>query len=357
MDKIFRFFAGALTIIACAGFAESAQNPKIDCCKASCPSIRPDLKCDAGISFSSDFLYWQTSQTGNWYGQVANFHTSIPNPAGGDTNFFGDYKNPKYKFDPGVRVSFGFRPHYDHWQIDFVWTHMNSKALGSSDLPGAFETSVIIPNPLFFVPQILNNNSVNANATWRSNYNTIDLDINREIPLGKYFGLKGHFGLKNLWLNEKYHTFALAAYTAELPEPLTVVNSESNMVQKIWGIGPMVGLDSFWKVYKGFNLFGKAAFSLVWSQVKSTVLGQFFNGTEPVVVTAMTSNFHTVLPEIDLIVGGEYDINFCDNRYHLTLRAGWELITLFNANFLGASYSSLGDFNMSGLTTGFIFDF
>lgn len=357
MNKVFCFFAGALTIIACSGFAESTQNPKIDYCKASCPSIRPDLKCDVGISLSADFLYWETSQTGTWYGQVANFHTSIPNPAGGTNNFFGDYKNPEYKFDPGVRLSFGFKPHYDHWQIDLDWTHMNSKALGSSDLPGVFETSVIIPNPLFFVPQILNNNSVNANAIWTSNYNTIDLDINREIPLGKYFGLKGHFGLKNLWLNEKYHIFALAAYSAELPDPLTVVNSESNMVQKIWGIGPMVGLDLSWKVYKGFNLFGKSTFSLVGSHVKSTVLGQFFNGTEPVVVTAMTSNFHTILPEIDLIVGGEYDISFCDNRYHLTLRAGWELITLFNANFLGASYSSLGDFNMSGLTTGFSFYF
>jgi|GEM_PF-4828960 len=357
MDKVFRFFAGALTIITCTGFAESAQNPKIDSCTIRCPSIRPDLTSDVGISFSSDFLYWQTSQTGTWYGQVANFHTTIPNPAAGFNNFFGDYKNPENKFEPGVRVSLGFRPHYDYWQVDFVWTHMNSKALGFSDLPGEFESFVILPNPLFFVPQILNNNSINANAIWRSNYNTIDLDLNREIPLGKYFGLKGHFGLKNLWLNEKYNIFALAAYTSEVPVPLTVVNSESKMVQKIWGIGPMVGLDSSWKVYKGFNLFGKAAFSLVWSHVKSTVSGQFFNGTEPVVVTDMTSNFHTVLPEIDLIVGGEYDINFCDNRYHLTLRAGWELITLFNANFLGASYSSLGDFNMSGLTTGFAFDF
>ena len=159
MDKVFRFFVGALTIIACAGFAESAQNPKIDCCKASYSSIRPDLKGDKGISFSSDFLYWQTSQTGMWYGQVANFHTTIPNPAGGNDYFFGDYKNPGYKFDPGVRVSLGFKPQ-DDWQIDFVWTHMNSKAMGFSDLPGAFETSVIIPNPLFFVPQILNNNSV-----------------------------------------------------------------------------------------------------------------------------------------------------------------------------------------------------
>ena len=348
MDRICRLLASAFTLIACAGFS--------DCCRASCPSIWPDLRCDTGISLSADFLYWQTSQTGIWYGQVANFHTSISNPGGGNANFFGNYKNPEYKFDPGVRASLGFRPHYDHWQIDFIWTHMNSKALGFSNLSGEFNTSVIIPNPLFFVPQILNNNSVNASATWRSNYNTIDLDINREIPFGKYFGLKGHFGLKNLWLNEKYHIFAIAAYSAETP-PVTILNSESNMVQKIWGIGPMVGLDSLWKVYKGFNLFGKAAVSLIWSHVKSTVLGQFFNGAEPVVVTAMTSNFHTVLPEIDLVVGGEYDINFCDNRYHLTLRAGWELITLFDANFLGASYSSLGDFSMSGLTTGVVFDF
>ena len=88
-----------------------------------------------------------------------------------------------------------------------------------------------------------------------------------------------------------------------------------------------------------------------------TVLGQFFNESEPVTVTEMTSNFYTVLPEIDLIVGGEYNTNFYDNKYHLTLRAGWELVTLFNANFLGSSYSSLGDFNMSGLTAGFNFEF
>ena len=88
--------------------------------------------------------------------------------------------------------------------------------------------------------------------------------------MGKYFGLKGHFGLKNLWLNEKYHIFAFAAYSAELPEPLNIVNSEFNMAQKIWGIGPMVGLDSFWKVYKGFNRSEKLRF--LWYGAMSNLL-------------------------------------------------------------------------------------
>ncbi len=306
-----------------------------------------------GICLLIDFLYWQASQTGMSYGLIYDPFSPISVPGASATRPIGSNKNIDFQFDPGVRVSLGFKPYHDDWRIDFIWTELNTKASGVPNLSGAFFAASFIP--YFNTPQLLNNNGANAKAEWRAYFNTLDLDLHREISFVKRLTLSGHLGLRNLWLDQKYNVLSINTYNGTHP-PTIVCNSEAKMKEDIWGIGPMIGGDSIWNLYRGFSLFGKAMFSMMWSHVKSSNLGiSFF--TPPLVTLDRTSNFHTLMPEIDVSLGGIYDISFSQDRYRLRIKLAWELQKIYHTNFFNAQYTPQGNFSLNGVTGGFTFTF
>ncbi len=351
-----KFFYGLLAAIPFIGAEPELHPPAEEKTVEVPPNVWLNLRNDLRTSFSLDFLYWQTSQTGMSYGTRTNKYSGISVPGGGTATFTGNRKNIHFEMDPGVRLAFGVRPFYDEWQINLTWTNLNSKASGGTDLPNVFFNSVISPG--FSVPQLLSNNGINAKAHWQTWYNTLDLDLSKGLSFSHFFGLKPHLGLRNLWLGEKYNILSINTYNSSPPTPPTsVFNSEGKLAQDIWGIGPMIGIDSLWKIYKGFGVFGNVMLSLVWSHVTSTNRGISFFSNPPTTTTKQWAGFHTLLSEIDFAIGGIYDVYFRDDRYHLAFRLGWELHSLQNANFLGAADYPIGDFNINGLTTGFTFDF
>ena len=315
------------------------KKSKDTCCQA--PIAWPQLKEDTGLSVAADFLYWQANQAAMAYGSINNY---ISTP-----NFIGSYKNIDFEFSPGVRTSLGIRPHYDFWQINVIWTYLDSKASGAVQLPVGGPTTV---TPEWRVP-VVGTNGTGAKAAWWAHYNTLDLDITRELNISNYFGLKAHVGVRNLWLHEKYYILTIGNSGGFVGH---TYNSNGIFTEKIWGIGPMLGMDSSYKVGYGLSLFGKATFSLLWSNVHTGSTGTYLI-SPPITSNKLTALFHETLPEIGLLVGAAYDANFSNDRYHLGLRLGWELHTLFDANFLTADFRSNGNFNLSGLTTGFDFDF
>ncbi len=352
--------------------SEISTSLQQDTCDTPCHSATPEQMCSAPpiwqplsnnvyLALSGDFLYWQTTQTGMAYGFINQAYGNI-------STKIESIENVQFRFKPGVRASLGIRPHYDGWVADFVWTHLFSKAEGASNLPDTFGALGI--TPLYQNVQQLNNNAgTNASATWRMSYNTLDFDLNRTIPFGNCFGLKAHMGLRSLWMNQKYTQWFLNLYDSSTA-PSLVFNAAGFFKEKIWGLGPMLGIDSYWKLWRGFHLFGKASFAFMWSYVQTHALSvSFIPGIDPYTsyTNAPTINspynpwesspsFHTNIPQVSLAVGGEYSRNFCKDRYRLGLRLAWELSTLFDANYLDTFYT-YGNLYLSGLTTGLDLDF
>jgi hypothetical protein len=317
-------------------------------------SDRNDQENDRRFFISADFLYWQANQTGMSYGQIANFHTNIqPTPLTSTQAFFGDQLNINFKFDPGVRASIGFQPKPDFWKFDFIWTHLNSNASGASKNADIINSDVVITTANYIVPQPLNNNGINASACWSSRYNTFDLDIHKELFANNSVNFQAHAGLRSLWLKQIYNIFSFKTYSADIP-PI-FVNTKSNMIQNMWGVGPMIGISSEFNIYRGLNFFGQAYLALMWGHVCSSNKGTILTET-PAVTTNMTASFNTTTPETSLIIGLLYNFDIKD-RYRLCARLGWDFQTLFNVNFLGATYTSSGNFNLSGLTAGLALDF
>ena len=124
-----------------------------------------------------------------------------------------------------------------------------------------------------------------------------------------------------------------------------------------------MGMDFSYNVGYGLSLFGKAMFSLLWSNVNASSTGTYLL-SPPITSDRLSILFHTTLPEIGLLIGGAYNVSFDEDQYHIGVRLGWELQTLFNANYLSADSNVAlaeqarnGNFKLSGLTAGFDFDF
>ncbi len=308
---------------------------------------------DNRFTLGADVLYWQASQQGMTYGQVANFFAAIPASPLADQSLFGNELNVNFKFTPGVRVFFGFKPYEDYWNIDFIWTHLNSKATGASNNPDAISGPVVIPSAQYEIPQPQSNNGINATAAWTAHFNTFDVDLHKEMVAHKTVNLTAHMGLRSLWLNQTYNVISLNTWNTTLDPRF--IDAEGSMVQKMWGVGPMVGLSSEWTIYEGLHFFGQAALTLMWSHVNSTDIGTILVD-DPAVTTNKNASFYTTLPEISAMIGAEYSYQF-ESETKLSVRLGWDFQTLFNANYLGGTYNPYGNFNLSGLTAGLRLDF
>jgi hypothetical protein len=302
---------------------------------------------------SADFLYWQANQSGMSYGRIVNSFADIQAPPlSSGQNFSGSELGLCFKSNPGVRLALGFQPQEDFWRVDLIWTHLNTNAAGASHNPDVLGGSTVVPS--FDVPDVLGNSGINASACWLAHYNTLDLDIHNDVFQSDAVCLQAHMGLRNLWLHQKYNIFSFRAFDSITP-PILFIDSTGNMVENIWGIGPMLGIGSQWNICGGFNLFGQASFALIWSHICSTNVGTILANV-PTVTGNRVASFYTTLPEASLIVGAQYSWAF-DDAYEGSIRLGWELQTLFDANFLGGIHQPAGNFNLGGLTAGLSFEF
>ncbi len=343
----------SFSLLAAATFSTSQLLAN---CSCGCPMEAPPCKSfwiqpenDIGLTTSADFLYWQANLDGIEYGQIANFFANIAAPPVSSAPYYGSWLYPSFQFTPGTRVNIGFRPHKDRWQVDATWVYLSSNAHGSSHNPNVTGGAVVVP--INDISQLLSNNGINAKAMWWADYNALDLDINRGVSFSDAFGIKAHLGLRSLWLDQKYNVYSINLYNTA---PDVFTNANAHLTQNIWGMGPLIGLDSLWKLWGGFGLVGKASLSLLWSHIHALSKGYF--GTNNALIRKELQTFHTTLPEVNMLIGCQYDTGMCGS-YHFSGHIGWEFTTLFSANYLENGYLNPGNFNMSGLTAGLGFDY
>lgn len=317
------------------------------------PHVYQPTEDDYRFFLGADVLYWQANQQGMAYGQIANFFAAIPASPLADQSFLGSELNVNFKFTPGARIFLGFRPYEDYWKVNFIWTHLNSKANGASDNPNAVSGPVVIPAGQYGVPQPQSNNGTNATAAWTAHFNTFDVDLHKDFFTSKTVNCAAHMGLKSLWLNQTCDVVSLNTWNTDVDPRF--INAEAAMIQKMWGVGPMVGFSSEWTIYEGLHFFGQASLALMWSHVNSSDIGTILVET-PAVTVNKNAAFYTTLPELTALIGAEYTHDF-EDTCKLSVRLGWDFQTIFNANYLGATYTPFGNFNLSGLTAGLGLDF
>ncbi len=318
MVKIGIFFSFSILLIASLAFSDGSSKTNQDCINGcheeketpliSCfnKSASYDIQEPWEIFLSADFLYWQAREDGLEYG------ISISSPSLGISN--ERVQSPDFKWHPGLKVGLGvdFKGH-DYWDIFSQWTHLVCHNNTQASLSSLETINISLLQPIPF-PSLLS--ATSARDSVRLIYNTIDLNLGRPFYSGKFLFFRPHAGLRGCWFKQTYNLNY---------EPLSVGAPYTSFAKfDSWGIGPRIGIESTWQLGSGFNILGKAAYSLLFT---------YFNVKQSRFISTLVSPFSSVKDSyrnnqvrsnIETSLGLSWGSYFDCNNWHVDLALEYE---------------------------------
>lgn len=204
-------------------------------------------------------LYWEMREGGaeNW-GQI------IP-PASSTQNI--TVLEVPFKWAPGFRLGVGRQLQYDGWDTNFYYTRYQAKGTDSAIANSGGIYSPFLGN--FFV----NNTSGgsisayphygSASINWKLFFNTFDLELGRKFVIAPLLQIRPFVGIKIGIINQ--HIFSNWNNPVNVN---TFTSAVENLRNDFWGIGPSIGFDTSWKIYKKhkstLNVFANFSGALMW---------------------------------------------------------------------------------------------
>ena len=308
-----------------------------------------DLSCPRDFYFFGDFLIMQAQENGLEYSMTNTGGTTTAFPLrGGNVNGYSS-DGHHYNWDPGFRVGFGFYLNHDVWNLDGRWTYFHY----TEDTPSTVHNnSVLIP--FWLPPGTTTAGNVNASARWEMHFNTVDLSLGKPHHISRFVVFNPFFGLRAAWIDQDY----TARYQGVFD---TQANAEMKAKNDHWGVGLRAGLDTEWWLGSGFNLFGTAAASLLYSKFDiSQEVGLQTHAYE------IDDEFNHTTPNFELHAGIQWGTNFNKDRHRFTLAAAYEFHYWWDMNRLRrfTDVNSMtnftvprGDLTINGVRIRAMFDF
>lgn len=350
----------------------------------SCPPravLASALPCSGCGSYgvSASFIFWQAKL---WGLEFAG-KSFLPNTPGASLQTFNQKLFvPDFAWKPGVKINLSVNLPYDGWDLLAGWTYYREEC---TSLKKNFD-QVTVPDgiglmPLWHYPfvQIAGGNAGNplrykdASGNWEMHFNSFD------VQLGRYFfpewsiPMRLNMGIKGAYIRQFYHadygngTTILATDPATaIPTLLQFLSSRFQVTTDQWGLGPRLGLESKWNFWRGFNLIGNGAFSVLCSFFDLTTQ---YNGvilpSPGAVAMTMDEDFHELTPVCEAMLGLDWGTCFCNNTF-LGISIGYEWQYWWSVNHArrnyvqtlpGETFDMRGELQMQGLNAAVKCDF
>jgi TolA-binding protein len=313
--------------------SQSASKDKTQPQYAIPMSARPLATKGYGFWFIGEALLWQATED-NLYSAL--IHGEAPNET-----------NPNrldFDWDWGFRIGTGYNFAHDHWDIALNWTHMENHAHRSQSAPNI--QVWLTPGPNSGTEAGL---TTFTSARWKVNLEQIDLELGREFFAGTHFTIRPNIGARSAFIFQKFNPFVSGPGTFGLS--IGPVSNSVTLKNKFWGFGFLAGLDTNWKLGRGFSLFGDASFALLFGFFKVQEKGTVVQLVPPDGVNAgqgwkSGSSFRTEKPIFDLALGLKWNRTFFEEKCALTLKTGYEYHLYPNQNqwqVIAANNSGNGD--------------
>ncbi|MFS8562840.1 MAG: hypothetical protein LVR00_00275 [Rhabdochlamydiaceae bacterium] len=315
---------------------------------------------------------WSVKQEGNNY---ASTGTAITVPGTVDpntgltpleiTNTGQAYPlsaNPK----SGFRVAIGLNLAYEAWELYTDYTHIggtqkssvSSDSLNTGILPLFAYTSNngILASTTAFASSGGTGFVSSAKASWEFRYNNMNLELGKTIPLTRHTMLHPHFGLQGSWQSQNLKVQYNVSSTTN--DALSIGSNRVHFKQTFWGVGPRIGLNSYWECCSHLGLFGDSAVALLWSKFNARSRSYDTNVANHYTDRLIANQRYrpnTLSPMAEVRLGAFFNWLFA-NLYRLQIQLSWEAQVWFSQN---QHSSSIPDDNLilQGLNAGFRFDF
>ena len=289
----------------------------------------------------ADFIYWEQLENQLDLGTI---NITSPTPQ--------EFEILKFKTDyqPGFKVGVGTYFKRNDWDCYVQYTRLHktkNTIFDPSGKTGTFNTSWFHTNVSQFT---LSTITTDIKATWKIDLDKIDLELGRSYYLGSSLITRPFVSLSSHRLDQRYD---LSLTTTQLYSSSTKNDSLS--------IGPRLGFSTNWFFYKGFNLFGHLALSLLFAE--NEISG---SGDENLTTYNVKKIDKYILRDVEeLRVGFGWGTYFTNNKWHFNLSAAYEAQRYSHTNYM--SYVSQinlesnevnpGDLFLHGMTISTRFDF
>lgn len=300
------------------------------------------LACPRDFSAHVDGLAFQAKQDGMaWVIRNSNGgQGSAVSIANGQVEGFST-DHSDWSYNPGIRFGVGFVLDHDAWGIGFDWTWLNitnyksrnSSTAGELMIP-EFATGIGTPSPMV---------GYRTSAVWKTSYNTLDAFLGKGFHVSRYLVLNPHFGLRAGWIDQHF-SVDYSGLNSLLHR--FVHHSDNNF----WGVGARMGLNSEWILGKGWNLFTRSAFSMLFSKFEITQQLKYPTSIDNADGFDLEENYYQNAPNFEMAIGLAWGRHFNKQKYHVSLKAAYEFHEWFDQLNIRKFFS--GAYGLSGANSG-----
>lgn len=342
-DRVATVLASSVALFACATVDAAPKNPceaKAQQAEATqCDEPKPgpfafvypvdlNLACPRDFYFHIDGLAMQAKEDGLEFAISDGNSTTASITSGTVYGFSGSSSD--YDYNPGIRFGLGFYLDHDAWNLDFNWTWLN---ITNYKTVGTSSGEVLIPLwiiPNSSIPSAIANQG--ANAKWDVSYNTLDVRLAKPYHVSRYLVFAPHFGIRAGWIDQTF-----AADYGNMVSGVTTINPSAQ--NNFWGVGARCGLDTEWSLGKGWCLFGNVATSMLFGkfdvdQSLSFTISGTTDGYD------LENDFYQNVSNYEIAMGLGWDKFFSKNKYHVSLRGGYEFHEWFDQNNMRKFFGS-----------------
>ncbi len=341
---------------------QPAEQPKVSDLpnREITPAAGPLLNRDTNVFVTGDFLYWSAWEDGL---EFATDGLTGVSGAGNVSTGSGKKYHLGQEWDPGFRLGLGGIFSHDGWDLyaDYTWyltdgdgnkhqpvSSQDDATLTGYTLADTWLMPVRLGSATFTVPTT--NTLLNSiKANWGLKFDAVDLELGRNFFISKFLTLRPHLGLKSAWMEQHYSLLSSRAMP-NAPDQAIIFNMHQK--QNYWGIGVRAGLNTAWHFCKSLSIFGDGAVSELYSHFHVHRKDNVTVGVgAPFSPVNMSEKFRTLQPIIELTLGLRWETWCSQEKYHISLQAGWENQVWFNQNrYITMGDDHSGDLTMQGLT-------
>jgi len=259
---------------------------------------------------SADFLAWYASQ------EVASIwadHFTI----GLDTSSW-IVPGFNFKWDYGFRIGTGYDLVHDQWDTALYWTWFRTDAKHS--IP--FNPDTFFLQPEFFAAFLTGNTSQRMSGKWSLLLNMFDWELGRSYWISKGLSFRPFLGLKGGWINQ---TILVHYFNLTINDILTNNTGSERVKNNFWGIGPLGGINTKWKVANFgshfFDFFGDFSMATMWGTWKNS---DIYKNTASQTSSVNIQNSTLGALMLRGFVGIGWDADFNKSSSHFAAKLGFE---------------------------------
>lgn len=355
---LFPFFIFSNTPNNCSNYPNAPQTNSCDClfecvCEKKPATTPPCQKgynapyrvsnC-LGIVASASFIYWQTLEDNLDFGIIDSEQSTYP--------LHGKVIEFDFEYNPGFKLGVGYNFKHDYWQGFIEYTRLHQ----TIDKTASTSKGTIYPfwhNEEFSTVGFIQE----ASGSWQLSLDLLDLDLSRNYYVGLFLKFRPHLGLRVAWIDQ---TLKVSYIPFNTQSSLLSKNSSCSS-----GIGPKVGVDTFWTFCGGYRLFGNVSTALLFTDfhlfIEEFKLDNEQNNTKKPL--HLKNKIHRLNTQTTLSLGIGWEDYIMFDRWHLDIALGYDFNAFFDQNVLSkfcdksSKIFEDGNLYMQGLTLTFCFDY